>query len=155
MNGADVSNGPERPSKTIPKLDGLPCHKRKLTLRKCELWFVKIVAKLFVKVLKNRHRQEFLSSNFNWKTADAFCCCKCCAIYEQEVNRVTVSHELLVSSNADENFLKRVTPDGANWTNECDMERKCSRGSSPKSTSESIKSRSDADWVLWLSRLRL
>ena len=51
-SGTSVSNRAELPSKTTPNLDGLPRQRTTITLRKCLLWFVKIVAQLSVKLPK-------------------------------------------------------------------------------------------------------
>ena len=51
-SGTSVSSRAERPSKTTPNLDGLRRQWTTIMLRKCLLWYVKIVAKLFVKLPK-------------------------------------------------------------------------------------------------------
>ena len=43
MSGISVSNRAERPSKMVPNLDGLLRQQATITLRKCVLWYVKIV----------------------------------------------------------------------------------------------------------------
>ena len=44
MSGTSDSNRAELPSQTTPNLDGLPRQWTTITLRKCLLWFVKIIA---------------------------------------------------------------------------------------------------------------
>ena len=50
-SGTGVSNRIERPSKTSPNLDGIPRQWTTITLRKCLLWFVKIVREVAEEVV--------------------------------------------------------------------------------------------------------
>jgi len=95
-SGTSASNRAERPSKTTPNLDGLPRQWTTITLRKCLLWFVKIVAWLSVKLPK---KWESVKVHATWfrppppkKTEDASCCRK---IYTASADASLLIHEFL------------------------------------------------------------
>ena len=63
-SGTSASNRAESSSKTTPNLDGLPRQWTKITLRKCLLWLVKIVAWLSVKLPKKYESVEVRATWF-------------------------------------------------------------------------------------------